>query len=122
MQFALMLIPLFAVMKPSTSWPGLREKKKKLLNCKYLFPVCLTSIDYEIDDFRTRSAMRGGLNFRDALAKRLDLIKPSQQLISDYLKLHPPRFTAGIKYVHFLNSFLTLSLILSHSQFLTRQN
>lgn len=141
MQSVSMSIQLFVVMKPLTSWPSLRVRKRKLLNCKYhLLSLSLSSsfahlslslfcfsfsffslslkfnyhqlfnelIMYSINCiYRTRSAMRGGLNFRDALAKRLDLIKPSQQLISDYLKLHPPRFTPGIKYV-FLSASISL--------------
>ncbi|OTF69217.1 hypothetical protein BLA29_012991 [Euroglyphus maynei] len=47
----------------------------------------------------TRRAMRGGCSFHDALNKRLQLIQPTVDMISDYLRSHPPRFTPGIKYV-----------------------
>jgi len=44
----------------------------------------------------TRNAMGGTVLFQDALKARLDLIRPSQQLINDCLKAHPPRLTPGI--------------------------
>jgi phosphoserine phosphatase len=44
----------------------------------------------------TRNAMGGSVLFQDALKARLDLIRPSQQLIADCLKAHPPRLTPGI--------------------------
>lgn len=40
--------------------------------------------------------MRGSCTFNEALAKRLDLIKPSRLMIDKFLKAHPPRFTPGI--------------------------
>jgi phosphoserine phosphatase len=45
----------------------------------------------------TRVAMRGGCSFREALAKRLELIQPTVGMVDDYLKVHPPRLTTGIK-------------------------
>jgi len=45
----------------------------------------------------TRIAMRGGMGFREALSKRLDMIQPSAKLVADYLKAFPPRLTPGIK-------------------------
>ncbi|KAG7398833.1 hypothetical protein PHYBOEH_010347 [Phytophthora boehmeriae] len=45
----------------------------------------------------TTKAMNGGVKFEDALAARLDIIKPSRQDIQDCLKKHPPQFTPGIK-------------------------
>jgi phosphoserine phosphatase len=44
----------------------------------------------------TRNAMGGSVLFQDALKARLDLIRPSQQLIADCLKTHPPRLTPGV--------------------------
>ncbi|MBA3699301.1 MAG: phosphoserine phosphatase SerB [Planctomycetes bacterium] len=44
----------------------------------------------------TRNAMGGSVLFQDALKARLDLIRPSQQLIADCLTAHPPRLTPGI--------------------------
>jgi phosphoserine phosphatase len=44
----------------------------------------------------TSNAMSGGMLFQDALRRRLELIKPSQQLIAECLKAHPPRLTPGI--------------------------
>lgn len=45
----------------------------------------------------TRRAMRGGMSFTEALAKRLEIIQPNTKLIGHYLRTHPPRFTPGIK-------------------------
>jgi phosphoserine phosphatase len=44
----------------------------------------------------TRNAMGGSVLFQDALKARLDLIRPSQRLIADTLKAHPPRLTPGV--------------------------
>jgi phosphoserine phosphatase len=43
----------------------------------------------------TASAMGGVMRFEDALARRLDLIRPSRQLIAQTLELHPPRLVDG---------------------------
>lgn len=43
--------------------------------------------------------MAGGCSFREALSQRLEMIQPSKKLVSEYLKLHPPRLTPGIKSV-----------------------
>ncbi|KAH7637613.1 phosphoserine phosphatase-like protein [Dermatophagoides farinae] len=45
----------------------------------------------------TRRAMRGGCSFHDALSKRLQLIQPTVDMVSDYIRTHQPRFTPGIK-------------------------
>ena len=39
--------------------------------------------------------MNGDVKFEDALAARLDIIKPSRQDIQDCLAQHPPKFTPG---------------------------
>ena len=41
--------------------------------------------------------MRGGCTFQEALANRLDLIKPSRQMVNKFIKANPPRLTPGIK-------------------------
>lgn len=41
-------------------------------------------------------AMNGNVKFEDALAARLEIIKPSRQDIQDCLKQHPPKFTPGM--------------------------
>ncbi|RLN47601.1 hypothetical protein BBJ28_00005604 [Nothophytophthora sp. Chile5] len=41
--------------------------------------------------------MNGNVKFEDALAARLDIIKPSRQDIKDCLKQNPPKFTPGVK-------------------------
>ena len=44
----------------------------------------------------TSKAMNGNVKFEDALAARLDLIKPSRDDISSCLAAHPPRLTPGV--------------------------
>ncbi len=44
----------------------------------------------------TRNAMGGTVLFQDALKARLDLIRPSRQLVDDCLRIHPPRLTPRI--------------------------
>ena len=44
----------------------------------------------------TRSAMGGSVLFQDALRARLDLIRPSRQLVDSCLIAHPPMLTPGI--------------------------
>jgi phosphoserine phosphatase len=44
----------------------------------------------------TRDAMGGTVPFQDALTARLDLIRPSRQLLAGCLAAHPPRLTPGI--------------------------
>jgi phosphoserine phosphatase len=44
----------------------------------------------------TRNAMGGSVRFEDALRARLDLIRPSRQMLEDCLRAHPPRLNAGI--------------------------
>eukprot|EP00600_Ochromonadales_sp_CCMP1393_P007552 CAMPEP_0174968248 /NCGR_PEP_ID=MMETSP0004_2-20121128/8026_1 /TAXON_ID=420556 /ORGANISM="Ochromonas sp., Strain CCMP1393" /LENGTH=266 /DNA_ID=CAMNT_0016217455 /DNA_START=169 /DNA_END=969 /DNA_ORIENTATION=- len=46
----------------------------------------------------THKAMGGQVLFEDALAARLDIIRPSQQDVAAYLSQnHPPRLTPGVK-------------------------
>lgn len=45
----------------------------------------------------TKSAMQGGYDFRQALTKRLEIIQPSAQMISEYLAAHPPKMTDGVR-------------------------
>jgi phosphoserine phosphatase len=44
----------------------------------------------------TASAMGGSVPFQDALAARLDLIKPSAPVVASFLADHPPRLCPGI--------------------------
>ncbi|KAF0692960.1 Aste57867_16006 [Aphanomyces stellatus] len=44
----------------------------------------------------TTRAMNGGVKFEDALAARLDIIRPSRQDVEDCLRAHPPKLTTGI--------------------------
>lgn len=45
----------------------------------------------------TQSAMLGGMDFREALAKRLEIIKPHRDILTQYLQTHPPCLTAHIE-------------------------
>ncbi|XP_015786987.1 phosphoserine phosphatase [Tetranychus urticae] len=45
----------------------------------------------------TRVAMRGDCSFQDALAKRLELIKPSQHMVEKFITTKPLRLTQGIR-------------------------
>ena len=44
----------------------------------------------------TARAMGGDVPFQDALAARLELIKPSRADIADCLRVHPPALTDGV--------------------------
>ena len=44
----------------------------------------------------TKQAMEGGLKFQDALAARLELLRPSHQQIQDCLKAHPLQLSPGV--------------------------
>lgn len=45
----------------------------------------------------TKEAMKGSMTFQEALRLRLNIIKPSQKQIRDFLKAHPSTLSAGIK-------------------------
>lgn len=47
--------------------------------------------------FRTKEAMGGSMTFQEALRRRLDIIKPSQKQISDFLASHPSTLSHGIR-------------------------
>lgn len=51
---------------------------------------------YEIVSNLTSSAMQGGMKFQDALAQRLDAMKPSRQQVLDCVAAHPAPLTPGI--------------------------
>ncbi len=42
-------------------------------------------------------AMSGTMLFEDALAARLDIIKPSRQNVSDFINNHPLELTPGME-------------------------
>lgn len=50
----------------------------------------------EVSDI-TKNAMLGGANFRDALAKRLEIIQPTTDMLTQYLASHKPRLTDHIE-------------------------
>ncbi|GAX18621.1 phosphoserine phosphatase [Fistulifera solaris] len=60
----------------------------------------------------TKQAMEGGLPFQDALAQRLELLKPSKQSIEECLEAHPLRLTPGVAEfigeLHFQNKHVYL--------------
>uniref|UniRef100_A0A2P2I3D0 Phosphoserine phosphatase n=2 Tax=Hirondellea gigas TaxID=1518452 RepID=A0A2P2I3D0_9CRUS len=45
----------------------------------------------------TQEAMRGGLEFREALRTRLNLLRPSMETVQKFTRAHPPILTPGIK-------------------------
>lgn len=45
----------------------------------------------------TREAMGGSMTFQEALRRRLDIIKPSQRQIREFLRLKPSTLSPGIK-------------------------
>ncbi|XP_052861374.1 phosphoserine phosphatase [Anopheles cruzii] len=45
----------------------------------------------------TREAMGGSMTFQEALKRRLDIIKPSQRQIREFLKMHPSTISSGVK-------------------------
>ncbi|XP_050546758.1 phosphoserine phosphatase isoform X2 [Daktulosphaira vitifoliae] len=51
---------------------------------------------YRRNIFLTNSAMSGNMDFREALAARLQIIQPSLQQIRDFIKNHPFHLTPGI--------------------------
>ncbi|CAH1233233.1 phosphoserine phosphatase-like isoform X2 [Branchiostoma lanceolatum] len=47
----------------------------------------------------TKEAMGNGMSFREALTLRLDLFKPSLQIVQKFVQEHPPQLTPGVKEV-----------------------
>lgn len=45
----------------------------------------------------TKEAMGGSMTFQEALKRRLDIIKPSQKQIREFLKTHPSTVSAGVR-------------------------
>lgn len=45
----------------------------------------------------TKEAMKGSMTFQEALRLRLNIIRPSQKQIRDFLKAHPSTLSPGIK-------------------------
>lgn len=45
----------------------------------------------------TKEAMKGSMTFQEALRLRLNIIRPTQQQIRDFLKTHPSTLSKGIK-------------------------
>lgn len=45
----------------------------------------------------TKEAMKGSMTFQEALRLRLNIIKPSQKQIRDFLKTNPSTLSPGIK-------------------------
>ncbi|XP_055620299.1 phosphoserine phosphatase isoform X2 [Toxorhynchites rutilus septentrionalis] len=45
----------------------------------------------------TKEAMGGSMTFQDALKRRLDIIKPSQKQIREFLKTYPSTVSAGVR-------------------------
>nr|XP_037289794.1 phosphoserine phosphatase-like [Rhipicephalus microplus] len=45
----------------------------------------------------TNKAMRGGMTFREALERRLELIQPTARMLQEYIDQNPPRLSVGIE-------------------------
>lgn len=45
----------------------------------------------------TRTAMVGKANFREALAQRLEIIRPSTKILTQYMATNPPRLTENVE-------------------------
>uniref|UniRef100_A0A1B6CZJ0 Phosphoserine phosphatase n=1 Tax=Clastoptera arizonana TaxID=38151 RepID=A0A1B6CZJ0_9HEMI len=45
----------------------------------------------------TRSAMKGTMDFRDALAARLSIIRPELSQVREFIRCRPPLLTPGVK-------------------------
>lgn len=45
----------------------------------------------------TKEAMGGSMTFQEALKRRLDIIKPSQRQIREFLKTHPSIISSGVR-------------------------
>lgn len=45
----------------------------------------------------TKEAMGGGMTFQDALKIRLNIIRPTQQQIAEFIKFHPSKLTRNVK-------------------------
>ena len=41
--------------------------------------------------------MKGGLDFREALKARLNLLKPNLETIREFTRTHPPKLTKDIE-------------------------
>ncbi|KAA0203720.1 hypothetical protein HAZT_HAZT000874, partial [Hyalella azteca] len=44
----------------------------------------------------TQEAMRGGVEFREALRARLNLLRPEKDIVQKFIRAHPPSLTPGI--------------------------
>ncbi|XP_022658385.1 phosphoserine phosphatase-like isoform X2 [Varroa jacobsoni] len=53
-------------------------------------------LDKEVADL-TAKAMKGGMTFREALTKRLELIQPDMAMVETYIRENPPRLSPGIE-------------------------
>ncbi|XP_012254978.1 phosphoserine phosphatase isoform X3 [Athalia rosae] len=45
----------------------------------------------------TKQAMQGNMSFRESLGIRLNIIRPTQNQVKDFIRTHPVRLTPGIK-------------------------
>ena len=43
--------------------------------------------------------MAGGMTFQESLDKRLSIIRPSRQNVTQFITKHPPQLTEGIRFV-----------------------
>nr|CAD7407923.1 unnamed protein product [Timema poppensis] len=53
--------------------------------------------DNDGSDTRTKEAMKGKINFKQAFARRLDIIQPSMSQIREFIRTRPSKLSPGIK-------------------------
>lgn len=58
--------------------------------------------------------MKGGMDFRQALAIRLDLIRPSSSQLRNYIYSQKHRLTPYVKYVISFSHMIMVSYIFTH--------
>lgn len=73
-------------MLPSFSYFFVIMRMFVMIILRFVFVLC-----------RTRNAMRGSMDFRDALAARLSIIRPEINQVQEFIRCRPPLLTPGIK-------------------------
>lgn len=72
----------------------------------YMLPCHWNILNFNILQIRTKSAMTGKIEFREALAKRLQIISPTMSQMRDFIKMHPLRLTKNIRYLYISKNLL----------------
>lgn len=72
-------------------------KVRKFQICKFLKSFFRRKNFHKKFIFRTKEAMTGSMTFQEALRRRLDIIKPTQRQIKDFLESRPSTMSQGIR-------------------------